>query len=286
MIPGNSYREVRYELLFKSLTVKRVVRKLREYYGIPVKGISLKKKNIDEVLKRIIGWVWKKFPTETKSQYESFLDTYGDKNLAYATAADKVKRDKLLLLYKFANKLGVDWHDFEYYVLFNFINYSYAPGLRIVVSKDFPLEEPGVYLKVDSYTNGEELKKWFNHVKPFLKKSFSPIVYKNKVRRKSTGYDRKKDIAAFTRIENRLIKYYDEKNKARNIEMTEHYEKLMWSVFDDLAAVLIPEMSEELEEEAIKKRHKQLETTYYDITDRYSLPTVKDLQNYLRLIPQ
>ncbi|HUD43937.1 MAG TPA: hypothetical protein VMR41_00130 [Patescibacteria group bacterium] len=251
-IPGKNYRYIRWKLLTKSLALTIIVEQLRKLCDIPSAGKKLKDKSLNS-----------RFAATRRLEI-------------------KIGENKLKIINNVADSLLIERSQFENYILFNIIDNPFIHGLRLIF-KDKPLDEPGVYLKIDSFTTEDELGKAYKHVRRFIKDTIAPIIYNTQMRKKSTGLDTNESIF-YNKSESKIKEYYQGKKLAIQ-ETEETYKSIVHYAMYDLAG---EETSEKLPpdmwDKEVKKKREQLRMKYYAITERYGLPTLTDLSKLLQLI--
>ncbi len=294
MIPGTNHYLIHHKLLFKSLTVTLLVEKLREFYKIPDNGLEIKNQSFENVYKAKANWVLRNYPREAQSYFEKFVSYKRfSRGQALHMASDKVRGEVLEPIYKVADRLGIDRHTFEEFVLFGIVPSSPKDeSLRIVFDKDFPIFEPGIYLKIGPFTKGIDLARDYKNYKPFVD-DFYNAVYKIKPRRKSTGANFNQELTLYEQIESKITEYYQLKTQAqlsrdkikRRIGEKD-YQKIVEDAFRDLAAEEVPDIQDDKEwQRQVNSKAKLFENEYYATARRYNIPTLRDLKTFLRFIP-
>jgi len=96
--------------------------------------------------------------------------------------------------------------------------------------------------------------------------------------------DTQEGIAIYLAIEKRIPKYWREKQEGK-VKQTPYTEKSGVSVIDRaIEDVIAGKNLESFEEE--NKLKQQYKDTYYRIAERYMLPTLRELPNYLKLFDE
>lgn len=286
-IPGKNYYLLRHTLLLHSLTVTIIVEKVRELYGVSPNYI--KNRDIDSIYKAKAEWVWKKYSSRTKFWYNQInADFKFSEQQAYFMAADKARKIEFDLIYKIADRLSINRHTFEEFILFNLIpEHEKDEFLHIVWNYDYPIDEPGIYLKIAPSTSGEDLKKSFRGIKPLADRLYK-VYYGIKTRKKSTG-KALDEVKFYRRCESKIIEYYQAKLAAKESQNKINfgdYKKVVDSAIRDLASDNLPDLGDDQKWQAkMDKASGKYKNKYYDITARYNLPTLEDLPPLLRLIP-
>lgn len=290
-VPGKNYYSIRNKLLSQSLVFSVVIDKLRKYYGIPGEPPKPSENTVEHIHKAKNHWVASKYPDKVQKYFRDFKAKYGkssDDNYLHALAADKLRREVFSPIHRIADLLILNRNRFEEYILFNIYPEGPPSQVRLVLSRDFPVEEPGVYLKILPNTKMSDLVAAYKQ-NVWLAKNLFRDQYGIKARRKSTSYSPKKESALYSEIESEIKDCYQKKadaKKAKDTIRQSDYGKIVDSAIEQLVASKVPDTDNDNKwQKAANIEFKRLTTNYYAITARYNLPTIRDLSSFLRLIP-
>ncbi len=283
MTPRLNYTAIRFLLVSQSLTASIIVKRLRAVCGIPPSGYKTQILTGKLLRHKKFEWTKKQIPNNIPILHNKLQSEihYSRKHSELIKQVGQIKVD---LINQVADRLIIDRGNFLNYVFYNLVATTTPLNVRLIPNSEERLNEPGIYLKVEPTTTAVDLISDFKKIqKP--RDYFYEIVYGAKSRKKSTGWNTKIEIEDYIKMESKIKEYYQDRETSTE-DTRETYEHIVRYALNELADEDLPNnLTPQKEEAENNKRRKILETRYYDITARYNLPTLQDLSDFLRLIP-
>ena len=193
-----------------------------------------------------------------------------------------------------ANVLDINAKNLIKFIMLKEIDSKPLPPGRIFMASIYtPITLEGAYIKIDENMTAKDILRYANLAKKSLRghdNDGEPVIKGNK--RKQIGENEEIKKRYYLRIEDTVKKLAEQKGK-KLINGSQEYEKYGIFIGESIKRVAGDILTEEyLDKEftdkefdiEIENKRQQLETWYYEITTRYSLPTPKQLQELLGLI--
>lgn len=272
------YDELRYSLFIQSYVASELVKKLRGISGIS-RIVSFTDRN-----KQLTKNHWNLF-LKHKKRIEEILGRTIDFNASLILVlSHEIEKEITPDIERIAKKLNINSDLFRVLVLYNNVTQKIYPPDRIFYAQPgLPLTEPGVYIKIDENLRARELEYLFKKAK-LAAKLFSKG--KDKQRRKDVAKDDKVKSKIYIAVEKEIKKLIKSKEKGEYEGEDLYSDEIVSGAIENVA-------QKELDRKNIKDDEadrlfpeyiKRTRTYYYEITRRYSLPTIKKLPSILRLM--
>ena len=275
------YEEIRYLLFSKSYVAKTIVGWLRKQYKIKItKGKSnwdsiLLKQHLQLIKKSIF---YNGYETE-KNRTERGLKILFAKNDVAKQITPEIKM--------IAKELNIDETLFRLFVLHNNIPKKISGRNMVFFASPYePIKEMGYYIRVDENTTKAQLQETYDKLKLKLlalgvvrnqQKPKPKKLLRVKKRRDVAEGDPEK-IKIFIDIEKEIEKVIKDKKTIDHYKLD--YQRQ--TIGPAIERVAYNKSKEDSKKE--KKLIKLYQGYYYDIIDRYNLPTYKDLATIHDLI--
>lgn len=289
------YESIRYSLFIKSYIAFALIKALREKYNIPPnmsRNIWRLRLMIfyPEIVEKIRK-IWElKLDKEVQMDAGFFFVVLGD-----------IERECTPTITTIAKELNIDENLFREFVLYGTSSCNVTLDDKIFyASKLQPIEEDGFFIKIKPDTTTRELQNLFEIVQERLNRhmcfekhsqtnSLKTKLKLDNRKRKDIGKNDSKKINIYLDIEEKIKEIANFKVEQKRglswYEKDDYKGELVGPAIEQVAGEMIQDIESDEEFERLNNKiKKRLQTYYYQITARYKLPNVKDLNIVLGLI--
>ena len=275
------YDGVRHYLITHSFIGWLIAKTIREKYNIPENLTS------QEWLHRLL--------TEHGNLFtKAFPNQELNSGMVWA-AQDAGERQVLLEVPKLSQLLKLDDKLLRIFILYGNVPYKInGPNLIHYASPLNPITDTGTYLKIDEGTTFEDVKSELTKAKQWQKiKATAADELGEKPKSKQIVKVRRKQIEAadesgvqdYLNIETEIISLFKEQSPDISHLTDDGYGMtLVEPAFEHVAGDSIDSDDDNEFDAQLKNKVKNLKSTYYTTTRRFSLPTPKDRKRIFQLI--